>query len=52
MEPKITLAAALVEQNRRSSLAQLLIQVSQSILQHLAMMWILNGGELPYDPLP
>lgn len=51
MEAKITLAAGLVEANRRSLLAQLPIQFGQSILQHLAMMGILNGRKLLGDPL-
>jgi hypothetical protein len=51
MEPKITLAAALVEANRRSCLAQLHIQFGQSVFQHLAMVGILNGRKLLRDQL-
>lgn len=51
MEPKITLAAALLEANGRSFLPQLLIQFGQSVLQHFAMVWILNGRKLLGDPL-
>jgi hypothetical protein len=50
-EPKITLAAATIEADRPSSFVQLSIQFGQSLLQHLAMLWVLNRRKLMGNPL-